>query len=52
MTVLAGSGREGRKEDGRASECSFIDPKGMVVDEATHSCFVADGDSIRKDNIC
>ena len=47
MTVLAGTGREG-KEDGRASECSFIDPRGMVVDEATHSCFVADGDSIRK----
>ena len=39
--VLTGSGAQGR-EDGRADACSFNYPSGMVVDEATHSCFVVD----------
>ena len=41
MTVLAGSGKIGR-EDGTASECSFNHPRGIVVDEPTHSCYVVD----------
>ena len=41
MTVLAGSGQDG-EEDGKALECSFSGPKGLVVDESTHSCYVAD----------
>ena len=41
MTVLAGCGKEGRK-DGKALECSFSYPHGLVVDESTHSCYVSD----------
>ena len=41
MTVLAGCGKEGRK-DGKALECSFSYPHGLVVDESTHSYYVSD----------
>ena len=41
VTVLAGCGKGGR-EDGTAAECSFNHPRDMVVDESTHSCYVAD----------
>ena len=41
MEFIAGHMKEG-EEDGRAAECSFSFPTGMAVDEATHSCFVAD----------
>ena len=41
VSVLAGSGQEG-EEDGKALECSFSGPKGLVVDEPTHLCYVAD----------
>ena len=50
MEVVAGSGR-GAREDGRPDECSFDGPRGIVVDEASHSCFVAEcssGGSIRR----
>ena len=40
-TVLAGCGEEGRR-DGKALECCFSYPPGLVVDEPTHSCYVAD----------
>ena len=41
VTVLAGCGKGGRK-DGKALACSFNSPRGLVVDESTHSCYVAD----------
>ena len=41
VEVVAGSGRAAR-EDGRRDECSFNDPRGIAVDEASHSCFVAE----------
>ena len=49
VTVLAGCGERG-SEDGTAAECSFCLPHGLVVDESTHSCYVAEwgNDVIRK----
>ena len=41
VTVLAGCGEQGRK-DGKALECSFNWPRGLVVDESTHLCYVAE----------
>ena len=48
MTALAGSTIG--SADGTADECSFNLPFGLVVDESSHSCFVADhwNHSIRK----
>ena len=49
MEVVAGSGRAAT-EDGRPDECSFDEPRGIAVDEASHSCFVAEwnGHAIRR----
>ena len=44
VEAVAGSGRLAR-EDGRPDECSFHGPRGIAVDEASHSCFVADWSS-------
>ena len=44
VEVVAGSSR-GAREDGRPGESSFHYPTGIAVDEASHSCFVADGGS-------
>ena len=41
MTVLAGCGKTGM-EDGTAAECSFNYSQGLVVEESTHSCYVAE----------
>ena len=49
VEVVAGSGG-GAREDGRPDECSLYTPLGIAVDEASHSCFVADynGHAIRR----
>ena len=41
VAVLAGSGQYGRL-DGSADECQFSYPRGMALDESSHSCFVTD----------
>ena len=41
MEALAGSGRAAR-EDGGPDTCSFNNPRGIVVHEESHTCFVAD----------
>jgi hypothetical protein len=47
--VIAGDGK-GKSKDGTPTDCSFGGPRGIVVDETTHTCFVADfyGSRIRK----
>ena len=49
MERLAGSGR-GARVDGRPDECCFHLPRGIVVDEELHLCYVADSNNhaIRK----
>jgi hypothetical protein len=41
VSLLAGSGTSA-SADGRADECSMTHPRGLVVHEASHSCFVVD----------
>ena len=41
VEAVVGSGRAAR-EDGRPDECSFHVPAGIAVDEASHSCFIAE----------
>jgi hypothetical protein len=53
VSLLAGSGTQATV-DGRADECSMSYPRGLVVHEASHSCFFADCDThtIRKVTFC
>jgi len=39
--VMAGTGEIGGV-DGRADECSFYNPYGIVVHEPTNTCFISD----------
>ena len=49
VEVVVGDGKA-EMVDGRAEECSFNNPQGIVVHEPSHSCFVADNHnhSVRK----
>ena len=49
VTALVGIGQEVSR-NGRAAECSLSFPRGLLVDESTHSFYVADCDNnvIRK----
>jgi hypothetical protein len=51
-TVIAGDGKK-QSKDGTATECSFDDLCGIVVDEKTHTCFIAEyGSKDQKNYIC